>query len=323
MVTLFFGNRSYALLFLPFIIGGFYACNYFTAYHIAPETLNIGFWGTIQTGGHWAFDLTALLMVLLNAILLNRLFNRNDFMERNSFLASLLYVVLMSFFPSFYHLDGIALAQPLVVLSVIQLFHLNQNEDGRRAVFNASFLFGAACTFFPVLLLGVPALFWMVWVIRPFVLRESLLVLAGFAVPLLYAAVYTNVFHFRMERENFSSSSTEVLLLNSAVVGGGLVLLGMMSVSAVVGKLRVSSIRLKKLFRILGLLIWLFLGIGALEYFVFGKLAAVSLLIIPVIFFLSYAFGEREPKGLPTFTFYLLFLFAVGKFFIPFDSLAF
>jgi len=323
VVTLFFGNRSYALLFLPIIIGGFYFCNHLTNYHPLADGMNLGFWGTFEISPTWLTDFAALVLILINAILLNTLFNRNEFMEKNNFLTSMLYVVFMSFFPVFYHLDGLALAGTLLILSLIQLFRLNQNEDGRRAVFNSALLFGTACTFSPILLLGLPILFWAVWVIRPFVLRESLLVLAGLATPLLYTLVYTYLFEIRMERSNFSSSSAEFVWLDMLVLSGGLVLIGLASLSGVMNKFRGSSIRLKKLFRMLGLFIWMFLATGALEFLVFGKLAASSLLLLPLIFFLTYAFGERQPKGFSTFTFYLLFLFAVGKFFIPFDQIAF
>lgn len=323
MVTLFFGNRSYALLFLPILIGGFYFCNHLTNYHVPPEAINLGFWGTIQVPFSWPMDFAALALILINAILLNTLFNRNEFMEKNNYLSSMLYVVFMSFFPVFYHLDGLALAETLLILTLIQLFRLNQNEDGRRAVFNSALLFGTACTFSPILLLGLPILFWAVWVIRPFFMRESLLVLAGLATPLLYTLVYTYLFDIRMERNHFSSSSAEFVWLDMSVLGGAILLIGLASLSGVMGKFRGSSIRLKKLFRMLGLFIWMFLAAGALEFLVFNKLAALCLLILPLIFYLTYAFGERQPKGFPTFVFYLLFLFAVGKFFIPFDQIAF
>lgn len=323
MVRIFFGNRSYALLFLPFIIGGLYACNHFTGYHASEEQLNFGFWGIINSPFSLLSDCAAMLLIFINAVLINTLFNRNEFMEKNNFLTSMFYVCFMSFFPSFYHLDGQSIAQTLLVLSLIQIFKLNQNQDGRRAVFNASILFGTACTFFPVLLIGTPFLFWIIWVLRPFVLRESILVLMGFTVPLIYTGVYSYVFQTRLERDQFSSSSAEIHLLDMIVLGSGVLLLLLMSAKSLITKLRVSSIRLKKLFRIIGLLIGLSVGIIVLEFFVFDKLAANGLLLFPLAFFFPYALGEKKPKVLPTLTFYLVILFSVGKFFIPFDQLAF
>lgn len=323
MITLFFGNRSYALLFLPFLIGGFWFCNYITNYHPAPEAINLGFWGSFEIGFNWIFDILAPALVFINAILINTLFNRNEFMERNNFLSSMLYVCFQSFFPSFYHLDGVGLATTLLIVALIQLFRLYQNEDGRRAVFNAAILFGTATTLFPVLLVGIPVLFMLVWIIRPFVLRESILILAGVAIPLIYTSIYTYVFEIRTELKHFSSSSPDFKLLDALVLGSGVALLALASLKTVLARLRGSSIRLKKLFRMLSLLIWLYLGIGVLEFFIFHRLSALSILFYPSVFYLMYAFGDRQPKGFASFIFYLLFLFAVGKFFFPFDLLAF
>ena len=323
MVRIFFGNRSYALLFLPFIIGGLYACNHFTDYYSSEQQLNFGFWGIMNPPFLLATDFAAMLLIFINAVLINTLFNRNEFMEKNNFLTSMFYVCFMSFFSTFYHLDGLSIAQTLLVLSIIQIFKLNQNQDGRRAVFNASILFGTACTFFPVLLIGTPFLFWIIWVLRPFVLRESILVLMGFTIPLIYTGVYSYIFQTRLERNQFSSSSAEIHFLDMIVIGSGILLLLFMSAKLLLAKLRVSSIRLKKLFRIIGLLISLSGGIVILEFFVFDKLAAGGLLLFPLVFFFPYAFGEKNPKVLPTLTFYLVILFSVGKFFISFDQLAF
>lgn len=323
MVKLFFGNRSYALLFLPFIIGGFYLCNHFTGYHIAVAELNFGIWGSFSHPGLWFIDLIAPVLVFINAILINTLFNRNEFMEKNNYLSSMLYVIFMSFFSTFYHLDGLALAQTLMIFVLIQLFRLNQNQDGRRQVFNAAILFSLACTFFPVLLIGTPFLFWIIWVLRPFILRESALTITGFTVPLIYAGVYSYVFQIKLEREQFSSTSSEVFIIDMIVLGAGAGLLFMLCAKRLINKLRGSSIRLKKLFRILGLAISLYVGIAMLEFLAFEKLAAAGLIVFPLAFFLPYAFGEKNIRTFPSFTFYLIFLFSVGKFFIPFEQIPF
>ncbi len=323
VIRLFFGNRSYALLFLPIIIGGFYICNYLTGYHVAREEFSLGFWGSIVHADVWFLDFLAPALVFVNAILINTLFNRNEFMERNNYLSSMVYVCCMSFFSTFYFFDGLALTQTLLILVLQQLFKLRQNQDGRRHVFNAALMFGVACTLFPVLLISIPFLFWMVWVIRPFVLRESVLAITGFVVPMVYAGVYSYIFEIRLEREQFSSSTDEFLLLDIIVLVAGLGLLMLLCAKSIVNKLRGSSIRLKKLFRMIALLIGLSGGLIILEFLVFHKLVSIGLILFPLSFFLPYAFGEKELRGFPSFIFYLLLLFSVGKFFIPFDQLTF
>ena len=323
VVHLFFGNRSFALLFLPIIIGGFYSCNYFFPYHLPETEANFGFWGRIGDQDFIGYEISALVLIFINAVIINTIFNRNEFMEKNNFLTAMLYVSFLSFFHSFYFLDGLSIAQTLLALMLFQLIKLNQNEDARKIVFNASLLMGLACSFYPILLIGVPFLFWMIWVVRPFVLRESVLIVTGFILPLVYAGLYSYFFQIELDRDEFSSSSSENHPLDLIILGGGMMIFFFMGIKSVLNKIGASTIRLKKLFRILFLLFTLFMSITVLEFFVFSKSDALSLCFIPLVVFLPYAFGIKNLKKAPTLLYYLIMLFAVGKFFIPFSELTF
>ncbi|MGB0914459.1 MAG: hypothetical protein ACPGVI_00235 [Crocinitomicaceae bacterium] len=323
MVKLFFGNRSFALLFLPVIIGLFGVLNFFFHHHNGEEQVVLGFWGNLENQSYWPYQFGAFALIFLNAIMINNIFNRNDFMEKNNYLASLLYVVLMSFFHSFYFISGASLAQTLLILVFVQLFKLSQNEDGRRAVFNASILFGLAASLYPVLLIGTPFLFWMIWVMRPFILRESLLAFTGFVVPLVYAGVYGTFAGVKVVREEFSSSAGEWHYYDFVVLSFLVSLLIISSISEVVSKIGTSSIRSKKLFRMILLLIAFSMGIAIIEFLAFDKLEGLGLLAFPLMFIIPYAFGVKTPRPFAVITYYLIFFFAVGKFFIPFDSLGF
>lgn len=323
MVKLFFGNRSFALLFLPVIIGLFGVLNFFFHHHNGEEQVVLGFWGNLENQSYWPYQFGAFALIFLNAIMINNIFNRNDFMEKNNYLASLLYVVLMSFFHFFYFISGASLAQTLLILVFVQLFKLSQNEDGRRAVFNASILFGLAASLYPVLLIGTPFLFWMIWVMRPFILRESLLAFTGFVVPLVYAGVYGTFAGVKVVREEFSSSAGEWHYYDFVVLSFLVSLLIISSISEVVSKIGTSSIRSKKLFRMILLLIAFSMGIAIIEFLAFDKLEGLGLLAFPLMFIIPYAFGVKTPRPFAVITYYLIFFFAVGKFFIPFDSLGF
>jgi hypothetical protein len=280
-------------------------------------------WGSVNYPNHWGFQASSLLLTFASALLLNAAFNRNEFMERNSYLTPMLYITLMSFFHSFYYLEGLSLAQIFLVLTVFQLFRLSQNEDGRRTVFNAAFFFGIACTFYPVLFIGLPFLFWMVWVMRPFVLRESALLIMGFLVPLLYSGTYSFVYKITLDRTEFSSSSSEAHWLNTVVICLGLILLTLVSLKGLFAKIAVSSIRMKKIFRLLLLLIFMCLLAILIDFFVFNKVEAGSLIIICLVFILPYGFGQKTQKIIPTVFYYLILFYSVSKFFIPYEAITF
>ena len=302
---------------LPPLIVGYITLNMWQGHHNPHASTNFGFWGDLLSQSTLLSQVLAGSLIFLNGILLNTLFNRNGFMESNNYLPSLLYVTFLSIFHSFYFLDGFALSQTLLILGLFQLLKLSQNEDARRIVFNAAFLIGVACTFYPLLLAIMPFLFWMIWVIRPFVFRESTLTVIGAAIPLIFAGVYGVVFNVQLSKEEISSTSSELWLEDITVMGSIVLIMVVLGVGTLGLKLKQSSIRLKKLFRVIVILANFCLILTIFEYFVFHKKEALSLVFIPLMFFLPYAFGYKKQRTVTTTVFYLLFFFSVGKFFYP------
>lgn len=317
MVQLFYGNRSFALLFLPLFVAGYSLLNFYFPYHLPEASAHFGFWGNILPQSSIFSQILAPALILLGAIVLNALFNRNEFFERNNYLASILYVVFMSTFHSFYYLDGFAVAQFFVILALFQMFYLYQNEDGRRHVFNVGFLLGVASTFYPLLLTIIVIAFWLVWVIRPFVMRESILLVVGFIVPMLYGGLFSSFMDIKIQNDQVSSAALELKLEDVLVVGGICFFMILLSLGAILLKIQQSSIRLKKLFRILLILINYTLLLTILEYFVFHKKEVLALVFVPLMFVLPYGFGYKKQRDVPTMVFYLMFFYSVGKFLYP------
>ena len=321
MVNLFFGNRSYALLFLPLVVVGIYLLHWSFGSTEQEELWRFGLLGNYSKEGLWFLDLLAPVLTTIGAILINGLFNRNEFMEKNNYISSLVYVVLMSFFPAFYYLSGLCISQVLLVLVALHLFKMKQNEDARRHAFNAAFLFGLACVFLPALLFCTPLLFSMMWVIRPFVWRESALVLMGLTGPLIYTAVFNFFVEEKIDKSQFNSGYELMDKMDAAYYALVMLLLLIAAIAPLSSKMRTSSIRLKKLFRLLMLLMTISGIIILLEFFMFGSLTTGSVSIFPLVFIVTYAFGERELRSFPVLVFYLAILLTVGKFFISFDQI--
>ena len=317
MVQLFYGNRSFALLFLPLFVAGYVFLNLYFPYHLPESSAHFGFWGVLIDQNSLFSQIAAPIMIFSGAIVLNTIFNRNEFFERNNYIVSLLYVTLMSSFHVFYFVDGFAIAQFFLILAVYQMFLLYQNEDGRRRVFNMGFLLGVACTFFPLLLTIILVAFWLMWVLRPFVMRESLLLIVGFLIPLLYGGMYSSYFGVKIQNAQISSTALELRLEDVIIVGGIAFFLILLSFGAMSLKIQQSSIRLKKLFRVILILINFTLFFTILEYFVFHKKESFALVFVPLMFVLPYSFGYKKRREITTVVFYLLFLFSVGKFLYP------
>ena len=319
MIKLFLGNRSGVLLLLPFLIALYALCALFSGYHLPSEQGHFGFWNLYIDEDSLLSRMSAPLLIFGSATLLNFLFNRNGFHEKNVFLPSLIYVVFQSFFHSFYFLTGIGIATMFLILAMWQLLKLDQNTDGRKTVFNTAILFGIATTFYPMLLLSIPFLFGMIWILRPFILRESGLAIIGFVIPLLYAGIYTWVMGISMDNSRFSSVSFEWKIPDIYVAGGAMVLIVLAGLSPLLTKINQSSIRLKKIFRVNAMLLLLFGLLAVIEVTTNGKIDSSSLGLIPLLFIIMYGFGTKNPRPFNAIVFYLLCAFSVSKFFISFN----
>ncbi|HIP33052.1 MAG TPA: hypothetical protein EYG86_09835 [Crocinitomicaceae bacterium] len=323
MLKAFLNNRSLILVFIPVIIALFCLLNWWSPYHLPHKTVGFGLWGNIPNQENRWFSMLAVIIISSSAILVNVVFNRNQFIEKNNYLPALLFTVLMSFFHSFYFLDGLVISQLFILLSLIQLLKLNQKEDGRRAVFNAAFLFGVAFTFFPVLLLGIPFLFLMIWINRPFIFRESMLAVAGVIIPMIYAGVFNYAFEKKVSLSDLNSSSKEIFTIDMWLVLIAGILFVLIGSKRLFYKFNVGLIKLKKTFRVLFLLTIMLSILFLLDVLTYQKVQSLSLLITPLVLIIPYAFTEKRRTIIASVLFYVVFAFSVSKFFVPFNDLAF
>lgn len=314
VLSVFYSNRSYALLFIPFVVATFVVMNWYFPYHVPDETAHFGMWDSFLPQTNIISQILAPALILTNAIVLNVIFNRNDFLERNNYIVSILYVTLLSNFHSFYFLDGFAIAQFVFTFGLLYLFRLNQNEDARKFVFNGAFMFGVAATFYPLFFISLPILFWLIWVMRPFLLRESVLTLVGFVVPLIYAGVYSLFIGHTMKPSDFSSSSKELFIIDILVLTAAVAVMFMFSLKTLFKKMQQGSIRTRKLYNMLLMVVAFSVLLTAIEYFGFAKGEVISLLITPLMFVLPYSFGYQKQRTTPTVFFYIVFAISVGKF---------
>ena len=88
-------------------------------------------------------------------------------------------------------------------------------------------------------------------------------------------------------------------------------------------KIAISSIRMKKIFRVLLLLILMSLLAVIIDFLGFHKVDAGSLVVICLVFVLPYGFGQKKQKVVPTVFYYLILFYSVSKFFIPYEAITF
>jgi len=317
MIRIFLGNQLLVLFLLPLVIAGYILCNMYSVFFEFSDFLDFGLWGTYEEPDLLWTKFISGIVVFINALLLNFLFNTNTFYERNSYVVSLLYVVLMSFYHSFYQVDGVLIAHFGLILALFQLFRLENNTDGRKIAFNAGFLAGLAASFHPPLIFSLPIVWFMITRIRPFVLRETLLATTGFIVPMIYGFILV---FFKKHEINWNFIETSLNYRQQQIIF--LISIGLLASSAFLSIIGIriknakSSIRFRKLTSIIFLLLLVGIGLGTVEILFLDQYEWFSFGIISLCLFLPFSFFNRSTQVFATILFYATFLFSIAKFFI-------
>lgn len=317
MLKWFIGNRPIVLLLLPAIIGVYVFLNLWSNYYEYSSFTNLGVWGDKFVFPSWLTLILGPLFVLGNAIFLTNLFNKNSFIDRNTYITSLVYVAYFSFHHSFYQLDGLTISHSLLIFTLFEIFKLQPNDDGKKAIFNAAFFAGLATTFHPALLLFLPFLLFIVLILRPFVIREIILLIIGFLVPLIYAYVYywfnDHQINMRLITVSTDIKKLRIDFLVTAILFLFTVLLSLLSLNKQIQK---TSIRSKKLMRVLFAFTICSIVLGTMDFVLFGQIERYSLLFIPLSFFLTFGLQIKSYQWLNSALLYLILAYGIGKLFL-------
>lgn len=317
MIRLFTENRALAVFLLPILIAGYVLLNHFFPYFEITKEVDFGLFGTYSIPDILPKQIVGGVIIFFNAIGLNLIFNNQNFFEKTTYFPAFTYIVWMSFFNGMYNPDGLLLSHSVCIIMISQLFRLNQNEDGRKLVFNAAFLVGLATCLHLTMVILLPFLFFMVWIVRPFVLRESLLLLAGFTVPLLYAGV---LMLFQAQSMNQSWNINLHSLYDEQItilfIASTIILFIIISFFGVRTKLKKSSIRFRKLVRMMWIFLFLTLCVGIIDILLSKEMESFSLLFIVLPFFSFFSFLHKPLSHIATGLFVVVFICSFLKFFL-------
>jgi hypothetical protein len=272
----------------------------------------------------WSFDFDlipslysragAFLFICINAYLVNYVFNTHEFYERNSYLPSLVYILLVFLFPMSLRMGEDLIAHTLFILSINQLFNIKQNEDARQMTFLSGLFIGFAATFLPIYLYFLIFIWIGTLSIRPFKLRELLLPLSAVLIPFLWVWLIDQ--HFYQSFITFSSTLNYSKYGNVIIFIPHIVVLLLIIVSNknILDRRSKSSIRYK---RILGLVIYTLLFsvvAGILIYIFFESYFYFTLGAVILSIILPYAYLDAKYKWISSTLFYVLLILNVVKF---------
>lgn len=189
--SIFGSNRTVVLglLILPAVAFGVLAF-YYTSSPIMPLGGPAFDWlnglipiSTIQI-------LLGILVNLVGAFLLNRLYNAHDYANKENYFPALFYFLFTNLQLSWGYFNPVFIGNVFVLLALRRILRMYRVQEITGMIYDAAVFIGIAALLYPPFILAFPLLWISLAQLRTFNIREWLVPLTGLLTPVLYAAVF-------------------------------------------------------------------------------------------------------------------------------------
>lgn len=305
MIRFFKSPQPAALIIVPFIVLILWGQS---AFHlqIAGDEPSMPLWKLLsglfsQLPSFVNFILFSGL-ISLEAIYLNLLLNKHEVLYKNSYLPSLCFALVSSASGALLMVHPVHLINLILLKVFDNMFSLFKNEAPVRALFDSGFLMAlAALLYFPAIS-GFLLLLLAISLLRPFNIREWLVMLIGYGLPLFFVSVvafwneqllvyWKNYFdNFRQIRPQWNIVMTTKLQ----------VLAGVMSAFLMMAVLKLRSNYFKNIIRTRTYqqMLFFFLLVSGASILMVNHIAMIHFvsLAIPVAVFYAYYFVAAKKR---------------------------
>ncbi|MDX5421903.1 MAG: hypothetical protein LPK07_06695 [Hymenobacteraceae bacterium] len=274
------------------------------------------FWLLDVTAGRsfLAYRLTALGLLLLQALLLNSILNRHNVYPSKSYLPALIYLVLGSLSFEFNMLTPLLIGNTFIILSLPYIITLSREGYENNRLFVGGFMLGlAAMSYLPLAMFLVMGLLAVVFFAsRTF--RSSLLLICGFAFP--YAVLMTYYMYTDTTAEFIELHLLRPWHLQVAFLRPPADVAKLMAIPALVLLVSIfsaASLPQRLVFQVkFQQLMWVWLVVSFLVIFTRDEITvATFILVLPTIAYFSEFFFSSGRKRWILNTFFLVMLLCV------------
>ncbi len=267
---------------------------------------------------------TGFILVLLNGLILSLLSYEFQYLQHRTFLPGIIYVSIVSSFPTLQIFHPVYPATLFVLLSVYYIFSTYRRKNEISSTFNASFFLSVGALFY----LPVVTLFPLIW-ISIFVLQKNdnwrLLVspLIGIALPwlLLWAFLFVSGSDQSFILSIFQGIATVnnqfLFNLGFLIISAFIFLLSAFGSISLVNSVNIRKMSTRKYFIIL---YWM-LGLSIPAVFLFPStgLGIIAISTIPVAFLITHFFMAGKRGFWREFIFFLFVLTLVASHLLLFE----
>ena len=305
MIRFFKSPQPAALFVIPFIIIALWLRIGLSCSPVVDET-SLPLWKSIGNAlsilPGWLNFILLVSLLSFEAIYFNLMVNKHEVLYKSSYLPSLLFAFIISSTPGLIQFHPVHLVNLLVLIIFDRTFSMFKNEKANSALFDSSFLTGiAALIYFPSLLLMV-VLVISLSILRPFKLKEWIIVIIGFSLPFFFASVYsfwnhalwpfwTHYFSFFPSDRPIFLITKNTALLTLTVTIGSLLFFSLLKLRVNHNKNVIRTRSFQQIFFFFLLLCGISIGISR-----HIQIIHFAILAIPVSLFISYFYLSAKKR---------------------------
>lgn len=135
--------------------------------------------------------LLSLVLVILLAFLVQQVNDRFSFIRARTKLPAIMFVILVGGFTAMHTLHPVLLSAIFLVLGIYNLFSIFNHPNPLSGIFNSGFLLAVGSLFYFNLVAILPAFLFSIPILRREInWREYVVLLIGFAVPVIFAVSF-------------------------------------------------------------------------------------------------------------------------------------
>ncbi|MFK7772156.1 MAG: DUF6427 family protein [Saprospiraceae bacterium] len=152
----------------------------------------------------WLPDLLSLILVLLQALLLNILSARFRVSKEVTMFPGLFYILLMSTLPSFLHLSPVVMSNTFLILAISSLFNAYKKSSVAGSIFNVGFWISMASLFYFSNFVFIFLAIFGLATLRNIRISEVFMIIIGMITPLFLTGT---IFYLTNDWSNFYQTS--------------------------------------------------------------------------------------------------------------------
>lgn len=210
MLNLFLSNRASTVIVIPLLLLVFWFGSFF---QVLPENINSTYIYTLVyqelTGFPILNRVLGFLIVTVLVFVISRIFNANDFYNKEITIPSLMLIIMIGAWNGFHFFSPIYFSIILLLMAVSRILKIYHQKNVIRELFDASFLIGLAALFYYPIILFVLSIWGFLTIARSFNFREFFIPLLGLLLPFYF--LWVAFFYFDIQPDFFNiTSATEV-----------------------------------------------------------------------------------------------------------------